>query len=251
MNVLARFQAINDNDKAAVVRKLMQSSTPDFDFFYLVGLSVIMATLGLLLDSTSIVIGSMLLAPLMYPILGVALGIVMSNGEVLGRSFITLTKSFAIGLGLAVLFAVLFGDESTYLTNEVFVRTQPDLIHFVVAFIAGLAVSFALAQPEWSETLPGIAISVALIPPLATIGVGIAAFDLPTISGASVILFVNLLGIIFAAMVSFSLMNLYQKQNVAASTIKKEDERLEEEQKAIEEVVLKNGKDNHEPTSTK
>ena len=238
MNILARFQAINDNDKAAVVRKLMQSSTPDFDFFYLVGLSVLMATLGLLIDSASIVIGSMLLAPLMYPILGIALGLVMSNAQVLGRSFLTLTKSFLIGLLLAVLAAAFVGEQSMYLTSEVLFRTEPHLIHFLVAFVAGLAVSFALAQPEWSETLPGIAISVALIPPLATIGVGIAAFNMETIAGATMLLLMNLSGIIFAAMVSFSLMNLYQKQNIAQSTIKREEERLKEEQKAIEEMEL-------------
>ena len=236
MNVLVRFQTIKDNDKAAVVRKLMQSSTPDFDFFYLVGLSVLMATLGLLLDSTSIVIGSMLLAPLMYPILGVALGLVMSNGAVLTRSSITLFKSFLIGLVLSILAAVLFGDSASYMTHEVLVRTQPDLVHFVVAVVAGLAVSFALAQPEWSETLPGIAISVALIPPLATIGVGVAALDIAIVSGAVVLLTINLIGIIFAAMVSFSLMNLYQKQNVASSTIKKEDEKMKEEKKIMAEI---------------
>lgn len=243
MNVLARFQTISDNDKAAVVRKLMQSSTPDFDFFYLVGLSVLMATLGLLLDSTSIVIGSMLLAPLMYPILGIALGLVMSNGEVLSRSTLTLGKSFVIGLTLSVLAAFFFGDSSSFMTHEVLIRTEPNLIHFIVAFVAGLAVSFALAQPEWSETLPGIAISVALIPPLATIGVGIAALDMDIVSGSLVLLAINLLGIIFAAMVSFSLMNLYQKQNIASSTIKREDERLEEEKKVIEQREIENGKE--------
>lgn len=242
MNVLARFQAINDNDKAAVVRKLMQSSTPDFDFFYLVGLSVLMATLGLLANSAAVVIGSMLLAPLMYPILGIALGLVMSNGEVLSRSTVTLTKSFSIGLGLSIIAAFLFADGDSYLTNEVVIRTSSEYLHiyFLVAFVAGLAVSFALAQPEWSETLPGIAISVALIPPLAAIGVGIAAFDFDVISGAVVLLGINLLGIVFAAMVSFSLMNLYQKQNIAASTIKRESERLEEEERAIEEQVANN-----------
>lgn len=234
MNVLARFQAIDDNDKAAVVRKLMQSSTPDFDFFYLVGLSVLMATLGLLLNSTSIVIGSMLLAPLMYPILGVALGLIMSNGPVLGRSFATLIKSLLIGLSVSIVAAFLLGDESRFVTNEVMARTEPDLLFFLVAFIAGLAVSFALAQPEWSETIPGIAISVALIPPLATIGVGIASLNPAVISGATVLLASNLLGIVFAAMISFSLMNLYQKQNIASSTIRREEERLEEEKKIIE-----------------
>lgn len=246
MNVLARFQTINDNDKAAVVRKLMQSSTPDFDFFYLVGLSVLMATLGLLANSAAIVIGSMLLAPLMYPILGVALGLVMSNGEVLSRSMVTLTKSFSVGLMLSVIAAFLFADGDSYLTNEVLIRTGSEYLHiyFLVAFVAGLAVSFALAQPEWSETLPGIAISVALIPPLAVIGVGVAAFDLDVISGAVVLLGINLLGIVFAAMVSFSLMNLYQKQNIAASTIKREAERLEEEERAIEEHEQHTGNNN-------
>jgi uncharacterized hydrophobic protein (TIGR00271 family) len=236
MNVLFKFQRINDNDKAAVVRKLMQSSTPDFDFFYLFGLSVLMATLGLLIDSPAIVIGSMLLAPLMYPILGVALGLVMSNGAVLTRSSITLFKSFLIGLVLSILAAVLFGDSASYMSHEVMARTQPDLIHFVVAVVAGLAVSFALAQPEWSETLPGIAISVAFIPPLATVGVGVAALDMAIVSGAFVLLAINLIGIIFAAMVSFSLMNLYQKQNIAFSTIKKEDEKMDEENKMTAEI---------------
>lgn len=249
MKVLARFQAINDNDKAAVVRKLMQSSTAEFDFFYLVGLSVLMATLGLLADNTAVVIGSMLLAPLMYPILGVALGLVMSNGEVLGRSTLTLTKSFAVGLTLSVLATFFFGSENAVLNHEIVMRASSDFLHlsFLVAFIAGLAVSFALAQPEWSETLPGIAISVALIPPLAVIGIGIALFDFGIVSGAVALLGINLLGIVFAAMVSFSLMNLYQKQNIATSTIKREAERLEEEERAIAEQELQGTHNSQQP----
>ena len=77
MSVFARFRAVPDKDKASLIRKLVENGTPDFDYFYLIGLSTLMATLGLLLDSSSIVIGSMLIAPLMYPILGVSLGLVM------------------------------------------------------------------------------------------------------------------------------------------------------------------------------
>ena len=225
MSVFARFRAIEEKDKAAVVRKLMESSTPGFDFYYLTGLSILMATLGLLLDSTSIVIGSMLIAPLLYPILGVALGLVMSNYEVLSRSMVTLITSLAVGLGLAVVATLLFGDG--VLTNEILLRTDPSLIHFIVAVVAGAAVSFALAQPEWSETLPGIAISVALIPPLAVLGVGIAYMNMEVISGSIVMLLMNLAGIMFAAMISFSLMNLYEKQNIAESTIKREEEKAQ------------------------
>lgn len=245
MSIFARFQAIEEKDKAAAVRKLMESSTPNFDFFYLTGLSILMATLGLIVDSPSIVIGSMLIAPLLYPILGVALGLVMSNSVVLGRSMVTLLKAMAIGLFISVIAAILLGDGNA--TGEILARTEPSLIHFLVAVVAGAAVSFALAQPEWSETLPGIAISVALIPPLAAVGTGIAYLDLFIIKGSVVLLLVNLFGIMFAAMVSFSLMNLYEKQNIAASTIKREEEKQQKENEAIAEVIdnNQNGNNNH------
>lgn len=240
MSLFARFQAISDNDKSALVRKTMQSSTPDFDFFFMVGLSVLMATFGLLLDNPSIVIGSMLIAPLMYPILGVALGLVMSSREVLSRSVSTFIKALCVGLGLAFIAAFFFGGETMILSHEVLIRTEPSYLHLLVAVVAGAAVSFALAQPQWSETLPGIAISVALIPPLASIGVGLAALDGTIIKGSSVVLLLNVIGIIGASAASFMMMNLYQKQNIAESTIKREDERVEEE-KAVVEGIDKKG----------
>lgn len=244
MSFTAQFRIIEEKDKAAVVRKLLENSTPSFDFFYLVGLSVTMATLGLLADSPSIVIGSMLIAPLLYPILGVALGLVMSNFEVLGRSMLTLIKSLVIALVLSVVATLLFGDG--FVTGEMAARIDPSFIHFMVAVVAGAAVSFALARPEWSETLPGIAISVALIPPLAVVGTGIAMFDMAVIAGSVVMLLMNLFGIIFSAMVSFSLMNLHEKQSIATSTIKREDKKQQEEKEAIEAVMDKGAKKEHD-----
>lgn len=234
MSIIARFRAIEENDKSAAVRKLMESSTPNFDFFYLVILSVAMATLGLLLDSSSIVIGSMLIAPLLYPILGLALGLVMSNVGVMSRSSLTLVKSTVMALGTAVAVTFFFGEG--VVTAEMAGRIEPSLGHFIVAVVAGAAVAFAMAQPEWSETLPGIAISVALIPPLAVVGIGIAMLDMTVITGSFVLFIMNLVGILFSAMVSFSLMNLYEKQNVAQSTIRREEEKLQKEAEAIEAV---------------
>lgn len=221
----------------------MEYSTPDFDYFYLTGLSVLMATFGLLLNSSSIVIGSMLIAPLMYPILGVSLGLVMSNYGVLGRSVATLAKSLGGALLLSVLGAFLVGNQEMYATAEVMSRTEPSIIHFLVAIVAGAAVAYIMARPEWSDTLPGVAISVALVPPLATIGIGIAALDAVVIKGATMILFLNIVGIIGVAMVIFLLMNLAEKQNIAVSTIKREEEKLAEEKSVINEMNndLKNG----------
>lgn len=228
-----------DKDKAALVRKLVQSGTADFDYFYLVGLSTLMATFGLLLDSSSIVIGSMLIAPLMYPILGVALGLVMMGERisVLQRALRTLTSSLLGGVVLAAIAAWLFGGEGMYETAEVMARTEPNLLHFFVAIVAGAAVAYMLARPEWSETLPGVAIAVALIPPLATIGIGIAAMSAVIIKGAFMILLLNLIGIIGVATFLFLLMNLSDKENIAESTMKKEEEKQEHENSVIAEVA--------------
>jgi uncharacterized hydrophobic protein (TIGR00271 family) len=239
MPFLARFRALPDKDKATLVRKLMENSTPDFDYFYLIGLSTLMASLGLLLDSGAIVIGSMLIAPLMYPVLGVALGLVMmgQNISVLQRASRTLSKSLGAGLTLSVVAAFLFADENAYRTTEVLARIEPSHLHLLVALVAGAAVAYMLARPEWGDALPGVAIAVALLPPLATVGIGIAEFDAEVIRGAMMILLLNLFGIIAIAVIIFLSMNLGEKQNIAESTIKREEEKLENETKAIAEIT--------------
>lgn len=238
MSVLVRFRALPDKDKASLVRKLMENSTPDFDYFYLIGLSTVMASLGLLMNNGAIVIGSMLIAPLMYPILGVALGLVMmgQNINVLQRALGTLLKSLSAGLGLSVIAAFFFGNEAMYHTAEVMARTEPSHLHLLVALVAGAAVAYMLARPEWGDALPGVAIAVALIPPLASMGIGIAATDPEIIRGSAMILLLNLFGIIAVAVIIFLLMNLGEKQNIAESTIKKEEEKIETQSKAIAEV---------------
>ncbi len=194
-----------------------------------------MATLGLLLNSSSIVIGSMLLAPLMYPLLGISLGLVMMNHNIsiLQRALSTLAKSLIAGLVLSVLAAFFFGDPDMYQTSEVMMRAYPSHLHLLVAIVAGAAVTYVLARPEWGDTLPGVAIAAALIPPLAAVGVGIASLNFILIKGAAMILFLNLVGIICTAIIMFLLMNLGEKESIAKSVIKQETERLVEENKAI------------------
>ncbi|MBU1160064.1 DUF389 domain-containing protein, partial [Patescibacteria group bacterium] len=81
---------------------------------------------------------------------------------------------------------------------------------------------------QLNETLPGIAVSVAIIPPLAVIGIGIAKLNWAVISGSFLLLLINILGIIFASMIIFSLMNLSVKKKVAQEVAKKEDKKLEQ-----------------------
>ena len=226
-NFIAHLRTIKDSDKTKAVDLLIRESTSDFDFYFFIVLSVLMATLGLIANNSAIVIGSMLLAPILFPILSISLSIIMSDGPLIARSIMTFLKASAVAIFTGAVATLIFAPFAP-LTTEILLRTEPSLIYVGVAIVAGLAVSYSLAQPALSATLPGIAVSVALIPPLATIGIGIANLDIAVISGALTLYLVNVLGIVFSSMLIFALMNLYTKRKIAERVVKKEDERLEE-----------------------
>jgi len=237
MAFVSHFRAVNEEDKTRAIKKLIADSTPSFDFFLMATLSILMATFGMLLDSAAIVIGSMLIAPILHPILSLSLGISLSDYKLMGRSLYTLIKSVLIGVSSAVV-ATLFFSNGEYITSEIIARTEPNLLFFAIAIISGVAVSYALVKPGLSETLPGVAVSVALIPPLSVVGIGIAKVDWEVVAGASVLFIINVIGIVFASMVSFSLMNVDGKKKVAESAIRKEDQKVQLEEEKVEQIKI-------------
>jgi uncharacterized hydrophobic protein (TIGR00271 family) len=164
----------------------------------------------------------------------------MSDSKLIGRAFFTILKSTAFGVFASFLATLLFFGQFTEATVEIVLRTQPGLPLIAVAIVAGFAGSFALVKPKLNETLPGIAISVALIPPIAVMGIGIAKLNWAIISGSFLLFFVNTIGIIFASMFTFSLMNFYVKRTVAIKTAKEEDRKVEKEIKKVEDEQKNN-----------
>lgn len=237
---LALFNHLEEKDKSNAIEQLICNSTPNKDFFLMVLLSVLMATFGLIIDSSAVIIGSMLIAPILHPILSLALGIIISDPKLISRSFFTILKSLVYGILAATLLSIFFTSDKYFLTNEIISRTEPSLAYVGIAIIAGFAASFALVKPRMSETLPGIAISVALIPPLAVTGIGIARLDWEIVSSSFTMFLINAAGIVFASMIVFSLMNLYVKRKVAKDAIQKEEkelkaEKLEDKTKSAEQ----------------
>lgn len=229
------FDNITEKDKVTAVKDLIDDSTPRPSFFFLTILSVLMATCGLLINNAAVIIASMLIAPILSPILSLALGIVIADGKLISRSFFTLLKSsgWAIGLSAATTWALWKFTSSANLmgelTPEILERIEPSFVYLVIAIIAGTATAFARVKPDLSETLPGTAIAVALVPPLATIGIGIATLNLAVASGAFAMFILNSIGIVLAAMVMFSLMNLYTKKTVITKTVEQADMELEKQ----------------------
>jgi uncharacterized hydrophobic protein (TIGR00271 family) len=193
--------------RAEVQVHLRDSCTPDFDFFLLVVLSAVIATLGLLTNSAAVIIGAMLVAPLMSPIIGIGLASLTGDARLFRDSGVALVR----GAFLAVLMAVIltWGNRSLpfvtlqELPVEVLSRTRPSPIDLIIALAGGMAAAFAMAMPSISAALPGVAIATALMPPLGVIGIGIAMGRWEVAGGALLLFLTNAVTIAFAAMLVF------------------------------------------------
>ena len=129
-------------------------------------------------------------------------------------------------------------------TQVLRIASRPELISFLIAFTSGIVGSFAWVRQS-ASSLPGVAIAVSLIPPLTAIGAGAALLDRDIIAGAITLFLINLLGIVFAAMVVFSLFGFSHLQKVQKSIIQEEKEN--EEIKKMEKEQQKEGIASPEP----
>lgn len=233
------FKDIKESDKNIAINSLINESTPKPAFFFLIILSVVMATCGLIINNISVVIASMLIAPILSPILATALGVSVADNSIIKRSLKTLGKSALYAIAISALTTLALwqftvgegGAFNEVFNSEILSRTQPTIVYFFIAIVAGLTTAFARMKPELNEALPGTAIAIALVPPLATIGIGVATLNLSVISGALSMFVLNSIGIVLAALVVFSLMDIRSKKK----TVKRAEENAEKEQEKVKE----------------
>jgi len=189
--------------RAEVQVQLRDTSHPDFDFFLLVVLSCVIATQGLLVDSPAIIIGAMLVAPLMSPIIGLGLASITGDDRMVRDATSALIRGAAMAIFIS--FLIAWGNRFLpfiilqELPHEVLSRIRPGPIDLGVALAGGTAAAFALAMPNISAALPGVAIATALMPPLCAVGVGLAMGRLDVAGGAFVLFLTNTITITFAA----------------------------------------------------
>ena len=192
------------------------SSKPSLGFFILLISSAVIATLGLISNSTAVVIGAMIVAPLMDPILSLAFGLAVSDGRLIRRSAVTVGFGVLAVVGTASL--ISWGLGVSYVQSEITGRTSPNLIDLGIAIAAAVAGSFSMTRKQLSNSIAGVAIAVALVPPLCFSGIGltlgsemVAVFGRGTVAGltnqiaeGSFLLFLaNLIGITVTSLVVF------------------------------------------------
>lgn len=173
-------------------------------YLLLMILSTMLASLGLFLDSPSVVIGAMVLAPLMAPIVSLAMGFLRDNTILAKQSFITLATGILLAVIVSASMAYLLPYEKA--TNEILARLHPSLLDLMVAIVSGIAGAYATAREHVAKSLPGVAIAVALVPPLCVSGIGLGWWNLEVFQGALLLFFTNLVGIILAASTTFLVM---------------------------------------------
>lgn len=189
------------SDRTEVYVRIRRSARPNIDFFILIGLSALIAALGLMLNSPAVVIGAMLVAPLMSPLIGAGLAVVMGNTRFLRLSLSAIVRGALLSIGLSILIG--FAQRTSALSPEVLSRTQPTLLDLGVALFAGLAGAYALAHSAAAAALPGVAISAALVPPLSVVGITLAGGHFEEALGSLLLFSTNLVAIIAAAVLVF------------------------------------------------
>jgi APA family basic amino acid/polyamine antiporter len=189
-----------------VREEISRGAQPDVNYFVLIVLSCIIATLGLLLNSGAVVIGAMLVAPLMSSIFAFSLGLVLGDVRLMRLSIEAVFK----GMALVVIIAAFIGVLSPFkeLTDEIMAHTQPTLLDLAVALASGMAGAYALARKDVSAALPGVAIAAALTPPLTAVGLGLALGDARVAGGAFLLFAANIAAISLAGVIVFMLLGI-------------------------------------------
>jgi len=194
-------------ERIGIYRSVRRSARTTTDFYVMMVLAAALASLGLLANSPAVIIGAMLVAPLMSSLVGVGLAIVQGDSTLLRLSMRTLV----IGVLLVVAVSALVGAlvPSSTITGEMQSRSSPTLLDLAVALVSGAAAAYALGRDDVSGALPGVAIAVALVPPLATIGLGAVALDPRVTLGATLLFLTNLVAIVAAVAIVFLWMGFH------------------------------------------
>lgn len=166
-------------------------------FFLLMGFATTIAAFGIISDSTAVVIGAMLVAPLMTPLMGTSLSLTMGWPKRATMSAGVALGGAALAIGLSAVYGGILPWEIDPATNsQVASRIAPTLIDLIIAIAAGGAGAFALSRPDVSDALPGVAVAIALVPPLAVAGVMLEAGQMSEAFGALMLFTTNMVAIL-------------------------------------------------------
>lgn len=193
---------IDKKRQEKVYEEIKENAKGDFDFFVLTIFAAVIITLGLIVNSSAVVIGGMLLAPLVWPILALSLAIIKGRSKLLQDSVSTLIKS-TVAI-LLISFALGFISPDYALNGSEFIsRTSPTIFELFIALAAGFVGAFIIAYPKIGAAIAGVVVAAAIVPPVAVMGISVAHGNLEMAGGAFILYLSNLIAVTFSASVLF------------------------------------------------
>ena len=173
----------------------------------------LLASIGLDINSPTLLIGAMLISPLMVPILGIGVFYATRDSPNLKQSMEKMALAVFVSLLTSIIYFIItpFGE----LTPEISARTQPTLIDALIAFIGGVVGIISISRKEQITVLPGVAVAITLMPPICTVGYGISIFNSAIISGAIYLFLINAAIIIVVSSFAAKRLGFPLKQNVS------------------------------------
>jgi len=183
------YISITSSDEQEIIESVKKGIVfKGFNLWVLV-FAIFVASLGLNVNSTAVIIGAMLISPLMGPIIGMGLAVGISDFDMLKRSF----KHYALSAGVSVVTATIYFLLSPIneAQSELLARTSPNIYDVLIAFFGGMAGVVAICAKEKGNVIPGVAIATALMPPLCTAGFGLAQGEWMFFFGALYLFFIN------------------------------------------------------------
>lgn len=196
LRVWRQNQLVEKTDRIAVLEHVGDGGRLGPRYAFMTLLSCGIAMLGLLQDSAAVIIGAMLISPLMGPIIELGLGLATFDLRSVRSALKTLTVGVAIALAIAA--GIVWLSPLQAATPEILARTEPTFFDLLVAVFSGLAGAYATITRK-GETIVGVAIATALMPPLAVVGYGLAVGNPGVAGGATFLFMTNLLAIALSA----------------------------------------------------
>lgn len=200
-------ELLGDGERREVIDRLFPRGMPRRQFFTrfvsLMMLSTAIAVFGILGDSTAVVIGAMLVAPLMLPVLGGAAAVVMGWPRRIMNRALLVTAGSVLAVALAAAISFIIPGRAASLPAELMARTSPNFLDLGIALAAGAAGAYGQLRRHAADALTGVAVAVALVPPLAVVGITLQLTEWQLAVGAALLFLANVVGIVIAASATF------------------------------------------------
>ena len=202
------FPPMERQHRIDLLDRIKDGSEITKDYIVMMILSTALASLGLIEDSTAVVIGAMLVAPLMGPLIGAGMGITQGNADLFRISL----KGVLVGVVIGFLVSLLMGflNPGFEPSLEIEARGEADVLDFAIAFFSGFVAAYALSNTKLASSIAGVAIAAALVPPLAATGVALMIGSPMLSLNAALLLATNIVAIIIGASAAFRLFGLHK-----------------------------------------